>query len=238
MARRNARLSKNWRLGMFVQLKLWTVEENQIFFTYLARSVGIMKGAGLKLNRGVLDMSALELIMKGLESNDYDWLLMEELDAEYPQGSWWEMVWHLADMHNKLGRHSMFEINFKMLRAIENILLPLNTLFLAQNVSPLYLEREGKYHPLSKAVDRYCGFGGEKDVDLKDLSFIDYFMQAMLAQHGMRMCSFLQVARENLRRMVEPPSPPLSDSDDNLIDYDNDDDDGLADAMNQLSLES
>ncbi|KAJ2304508.1 hypothetical protein H4S02_000992 [Coemansia sp. RSA 2611] len=203
MSRRNTRLSRNWRMGMNMQMTLWTTAENQLFFSMLVQSIVITKGCGLKLTQGVLDMSALELIVRGLASDDHDWLLVEELEAEYPRGSWSLMIQHLADMHKALSRHTMFEINYKILRAIENIILPLNAIFTGHAVGPEYLANSGRYHPLSMAIARYCDYCYFGDVakDPKDFNFIDYFMQAMLAQHGVRMCTFLDLCRNNLIRL-------------------------------------
>ncbi|KAJ1765385.1 hypothetical protein LPJ74_006374, partial [Coemansia sp. RSA 1843] len=68
-----------------MQLRLWSDQENQAFFTNFVKSLSITRGTGFRLTRGVLDMSALEMIIKGLEQSDYDWLLMDELETEYPQ---------------------------------------------------------------------------------------------------------------------------------------------------------
>ncbi|KAJ2850504.1 hypothetical protein IWW36_001820 [Coemansia brasiliensis] len=217
-------MNKNWRMGMNMQMTLWTTEENQVFFNTLVQSLVITRGCGLKLTRGILDMSALEMIMKGFSTSDYDWLLMEDLDAEYPQRAWLDMVWHLADMHNKLSRHSMFEVNYKILRAIENIILPLNAIFLNQEIGTQYLINDGRYHPLTRAILKYCDYCKLGTLsDTKEFSFIDYFMQAMLTQHGVRMCTFLQLCKENLCRVSLPPS-----SDENE----------LVAAMSQLTLGS
>ncbi|KAJ2775035.1 hypothetical protein IWQ56_000299 [Coemansia nantahalensis] len=224
MNKRRGRPAKSWKIGHHVPLTLWTVDENQLFYAALARSTAIARGVGLKLSRGVLDMGALEVIMRGLVSNDYSMILMEELDADYPRGSWWDMVWHLADLHSKLGRHSMFEINFKLLRTIEHILLPLNAMFTGQPMNPQYVAQDGMFHPLTSAVVRYCDYcyseGGAMPA-LGEHSFIDFFMQAMLAQHGSRMCTFLQICRDN---MLKAPPSPLSE------------DDELAEAMGHLSI--
>ncbi|KAJ2803608.1 hypothetical protein H4R20_002825 [Coemansia guatemalensis] len=171
-------------------------------------------------------MGALEMVMKGLESNDYDWMVMDELDAEYPQGSWWEMVWHLADMHSKLERHTMFEINFKILKTIESVILPLNALFMNQSLGSQYLVDNGMYHPLTNAVVSYCDYCYRGEMKLPEPSkynFIDFFMQAMLTQHGLRMCTFLHMCKSSLTGALSP-----------IETKDND----LVVAMEQLSLES
>ncbi|PIA13622.1 hypothetical protein COEREDRAFT_89376 [Coemansia reversa NRRL 1564] len=226
VAKRNTRLCKSWRVGMKTELKLWSSGENFIFFGMLARSISITKSSGIRLNRGILDMNALEMVMKGLESNDYDWMIMDELDAEYPQGSWWEMVWHLADMHSKLERHTMFEINFKILKTIESIILPLNALFMNQTLGSQYFVDEGMYHPLTNSVVSYCDYCYRGDTKLPEpnkYNFIDFFMQAMLAQHGLRMCTFLQMCKSSLSENLSP----LESEDKDLVV-----------AMEQLSLES
>ncbi|KAJ2712356.1 hypothetical protein H4R19_002797 [Coemansia spiralis] len=225
MEKKRGRAAKSWKIGHQVALKLWTVEENRVFYGALARSTMITRGLGIKLSRGVLDMGALEVIMKGLESSDYNWIMMEELDAAYPQGSWWEMVWHLADMHSKLARHSMFEINFKILRTIEHILLPLNAMFANQPMNAQYMARDGLFHPLTSAVVRYSDYCYTDRTALPapgGHGFIDFFMQAMLAQHGTRMCTFLQICKDNM--VGSPPSTASEDEE-------------LAVAMDHLSLQ-
>ncbi|KAJ2728235.1 hypothetical protein H4S00_001088 [Coemansia sp. D1744] len=226
LARRsNPRVNKSWRMGMNMQMTLWTTEENQVFFSNLVRNIVITKTSGLKLTRGILDMSALELIMKGLASDSYNWLVMEELEADYPERSWLEMVWQLADLHNKLDRHSMFEINYKILRAIENIILPLNAIFLGQVMpNTHYVAKNGTYHPLTNAIIQYGDYcrAGTLESNPKEFHFIDYFMQAMVSQHGVRMGTFLQICRESLSQVAKTP---LAEEDELVV------------AMEHLSLE-
>ncbi|KAJ1737400.1 hypothetical protein H4S06_000380 [Coemansia sp. BCRC 34490] len=203
-------------------LRLWTDKENQAFFNSFVKSLSITKSAGFRLTRGVLDMSALEIIIKGLENNDYDWLLMDELEMEYPQGSWWEMVWHLAELQNKLGAHTIYEINYKTIKAIENLVIPLNAMFQGHQVNTQFLLglHSKSYHPLTAAVFRYTD--KSNTYSDKKRTFIDCFMQAMVSQHGARMVSFLQICKENIIRLSSPR---------NVVD-------DLVVAMNRMSLEA
>ncbi|KAJ1902559.1 hypothetical protein LPJ81_003544, partial [Coemansia sp. IMI 209127] len=195
---------------------------NQEFFSNFVKSLSITRGAGFRLTRGVLDMTALEVIIKGLENNDYDWLLMDELETEYPQGSWWEMVWHLAELQNKLSAHTIYEINYKTIKAIENLVIPLNAMFQGQQVNAQFLLglRAQAYHPLTAAIFRYTDQTNSY-IEHKR-TFIDCFMQSMVEHHGTRMLSFLRVCKENIIKLSSPKSPV----------------DDLVVAMNQMSLEA
>ncbi|KAI9503067.1 hypothetical protein GGI25_005173 [Coemansia spiralis] len=203
-----SRQNKSWRCSTHMQLKLWDAEENRIFFSHFARTLSITRSTGLRLTRGILDMGSLGTILKGLETSDYDWLLMDELEADYPQGCWWEMVWALAELQNKLPNHSIHEINYKTIRAVESLVIPLNAMFQGGQVGQQFLLNQ-PYHPLTMAVFRHNGE-----------SFIDHFVQMMIEHHGERMIAFLQVCKENLVRLSSPSV------------------DDLVVKMNRLSLEA
>ncbi|KAJ2857177.1 hypothetical protein J3B02_001174 [Coemansia erecta] len=184
-----------------MQLKLWKTEENIVFYSSFARNIILHSGSGLRLNRGVLDMSALQLILKELESGHSDWMTMDELEDNYPGGIWWEMMLYLAEMHGQMNSHTIFEVNYKILKAVENIVVPLNNIFYGY-VPPQYLFLNGPVHPLSEAIVEYCDYYNPlvkgKRGTKESWNFIDCFMLGMIDAHGERMIEFLMICKDNV----------------------------------------
>ncbi|KAJ1843031.1 hypothetical protein LPJ73_005613 [Coemansia sp. RSA 2703] len=141
-----------------MQLRLWSPKENALFYSTFARNIILNSGAGLRLNRGILDMSALRLILRELESGKSDWLTMDNLEENYPGGIWWEMMLYLAEVHGQMNSHTIYEVNYKILKAVETIIVPLNNIFYRQ-VPPQYLIHYKRcMHPLTEAVLKYCNY--------------------------------------------------------------------------------
>ncbi|KAJ1720814.1 hypothetical protein LPJ53_004602 [Coemansia erecta] len=217
-----------------MQLRLWSPKENAVFYSTFARNIILNSGAGLRLNRGILDMSALQLILRELESGNSDWMTMEDLEENYPGGIWWEMMLYLAEMHGQMNSHTIYEVNYKILKAVETIIVPLNNIFYRQ-VPPQYLIHYKRcMHPLTDAILKYCSHPTTPPADISpNLSagknpvaapgnFIDCFMLGMIEVHGSRMIEFLRVCRESIYAFSG--SPPQSED--------------LVKAMERLSIAS
>ncbi|KAJ2685249.1 hypothetical protein IWW39_004401 [Coemansia spiralis] len=96
-------------------------------------------------------MPLLTQIIKSLQANHT--LHSSDLEDEYPDGGWWEDFWHLSEMHNKFTNHTIYEVNYKIIKTIEAIIKPLNYIFHSEEaISPVYLAGG---HPLTAAVVNY-----------------------------------------------------------------------------------
>ncbi|KAJ2720965.1 hypothetical protein GGI07_004278 [Coemansia sp. Benny D115] len=217
--------NKSWQMGMNMEMRLWSYEENLVFHNSFTRNIILNSGQGLRLNRGILDMSALQLILKELESGEKDWMLIDELEENYPSGIWWEMMLYLAEMHGRLESHTIYEVNYKMLKTVETIIMPLNNIFY-HHVTPSYmLLFQKNIHPLTDTVLKYCDFYSATSVLIKPAfgtnHFIDCFIRGMVEFHGERMLEFLRVCKDNIifasvkyaqnqRKIPTPPPTPPS----------------------------
>ncbi|KAI7820223.1 hypothetical protein BX661DRAFT_189412 [Kickxella alabastrina] len=214
LSERHKPQNKTWQMGTTMQLRLWSKEENMVFYASFARNILVKEGTGLHLNRGILDMNSLQLVLRELELGPGNGTLIEELEETYPGGIWWEMVLYLVDLQGRLNNHTVYEVNYKKLKAVESLIMPLNSIFHRQ-VMPLYMIKcQKSTHPLTASIMRFCDFYSgtfEKigTVELKWNSFIDCFMQTMVNIHGISMVTFLETCKEN----IEMASTPCCQSD-------------------------
>lgn len=199
MSRVNRKRIPQHDLGPYVPLKLWTETDNKTFFAEYTKHTSLKKGEGFLTELEGFTTPVMELLVKGLEANDYPLLKCSYIEFRYPEGSWWEEFINLSHVGVKVPRHSIFEVNHKINRTMESLIKPLNYLYHTDKIHNMFLidsqcQELQQLHPLTAAILVYSG-ANQKHIKS---SHIDYFMQSMISQHGVPMRVFLQLLKEKI----------------------------------------